>query len=274
MTGAYQPCTDADSVHEAAVILVFQSRFNAEAVELARGRVHNSWSVDFPESQEIRGGEINIDLSDPHTPVANSDVARSIGFQFSKPGVDDRPSRVLRLSDNTLMASFPKYPGWDVTLSASMGYIKSVLSSFPLSENPIVGFCLKYVDRYVFDGSRDQARAEKLFVLDNSYLSSHCFESGPLWHCHTGWFEPYGENRILNQLNVGSGLEDRISVVTVDHNALFQLKAPRQSVESVLLRADEKNGLEVVLAYLHEQNKRILRDILRKEMINAIGMGP
>ena len=113
-----------------------------------------------------------------------------------------------------------------------------------------------------------------LFVKDNEYLSARCFKAGPLWHCHNGWFDMDSANgRVLNQLNIGSGVVDQASTVSIDHRATLHLATPRQSLEALLDPPGEGLGLPVVLDVLHDKNKSILRDLLQPEMLANIGMG-
>ena len=276
MSGMYRPFAATNSVYEAAVVLVFRRGFDAEPVELARGRVEDDWSKDFSRFQAIHGGEINIDLSDPSSPSQLPTVSRLTGFQFSStPSEHKPPSRVLRLSDNTLMVSFSEYPGWKNALAASMNYVKTALTVLPLVNNAVVAFALRYIDRYIFDGPNDQCRADLLFRRDCGHLAPHVFDAGPYWHCHTGWFETQTKaRRVLNQLNVASSVVDGHSTVTIDHKATNQLADSCQSIESLLAIHEPSPGLESTLDLLHERNKELIAAALREDMLDAIGIEP
>ena len=270
--GEYVPFAGEHSIQEAAIAVHFQGEFEPEQIDLTRGRAHADLNAEFGRSQEIRGGNINIDMSDPDAPAATGS-ARVVGFEFSRPKEGGASSRTLRFANNELLASFTEYTEWSEVLADSLRYIKTVLSSVPLSDSPIVAFSLRYVDRYSFTGPDTDARADLLFESDGPYLTSLCFTAGPLWHCHSGWFEDLSqEERILNQLNVGSAVIDGASAVTVDHNAVWILKSPRQSTDTLLSPQEDHTGLKRALNRLHDRNKEILRVMLHHSMIERIGM--
>ena len=142
-----------------------------------------------------------------------------------------------------------------------------------MKENPVVAFSLRYMDRYTFDGPSDEPSADMLFRKGNSYITPYCFQAGPLWHCHSGWFEEHGDNRILNQFNVGSQVVDQIPTVTIDHSAIYQLTMPRQTADALFQPpSGADTGIENVLKHLHGQNRSVLGDILKPEMLECIGM--
>ena len=271
--GEYVPFAGEHSIQEAAIAVHFQGELEPQQIELIRGRVHADLNVDFGRSQEIRGGNINIDMSDLKAAAAQPVVAHLAGFQFSSPKEEVAPDRILRFVKGLLMASFMKYPEWDMVMNDGLRYIKTVVSSLPLAETPIVGFSLRYVDRYAFDGPITDACAGLLFVSDNPYLAAHCFNAGPLWHCHSGWFEDLSDEvRVLNQLDVGSAVIDGAPATTIDHNAVWQLRNPRQSTESLFVSSNGRTGLKEALVHLHDKNKEILQAMLKPEMLRRIGM--
>ena len=270
--GEYVPFSGEHSIQEAAIAVHFQGEFEPEQIELTRGRAHADLNAEFGRSQEIRGGNINIDMSDPEAPAATG-AARVVGFEFSRPKEGGASSRILRFANNALLASYTEYTEWSRILADSLRYIETVLSSVPLSDSPIVAFSLRYVDRYSFTGPDTDARADLLFESHNPYLTSRCFKAGPLWHCHSGWFEDLSQKeRILNQLNVGSAVIDGASAVTIDHNAVWMLRSPRQSTDALLSPADDRTRLSGALDRLHDRNKEILKAMLRHSMIERIGL--
>lgn len=272
----YLPYSDSNAVQEAAIRVHFHGQFDPQQIESARGRIKAHYQDELPNSQEMFVTGININMVGQDTPKAVPDgIHRLAGFEFSKPKSDGGHARLLRFSEETLLSSFLKYPGWKETLRDSLGYIKAVLSSIPMEGTPVVAFGLRYVDRFTFEGSIDAPRADMLFAEDSKFLAAHCFDAGPLWHCHSGWFDDGGagtEACTLNQLKVSSGIVDQSSTAIVDHDATWQLQYPRQSLEAVLSPPDGEIGFEDALNHLHEKNKEILGNLLRQDMLEKIGM--
>ena len=269
--GKYLPYSGEHSIQEAVVAIHFPRAFDPQTVARAQDSVQADLKDVFPLSNRIhQASEIKINQGIPIQEPEST--ARLTGFEFSRVKADAKPARVLRLLGEVLTVNFPEYDGWEATLRESLKYIRVVLPSLTLAENPVMAFGLKYMDRYTFDGPIDAPRADMLFRKENSYIAPHCFQAGPLWHCHSGWFERHGDNRILNQFNVGSQVVDQISTVIIDHSAICQLKAPRQTADALFQPPSGADaGIENVLKHLHGRNGLLLKDVLRPEMLERTG---
>ncbi len=270
---SYLPFAGKHSIQEAAVRVQFQARLPPDLVELMRAGVLETHEEDFPRSCEVHAGEVKINVGDlPGAP--SIEVARLVGFELSKPRADGASARVLRLSGDVLLTSFFEYTKWDDVASHSASYVRSAIARIPLSDVPVQSFGLRYVDRFAFDGPMEQACAGLLFEPKSEYLAGHCFGAGPLWHSNVGWFESRNEQeRVLNQLNVVSTTVDDVPTVTIEHDAAWQLRTPRQSLESLFQPGEGmRTPLEEALTDLHEGNKSMIRAVLLPDMLEKIGL--
>lgn len=67
---------------------------------------------------------------------------------------------------------------------------------------------------------------------------------------------------------------DQVPTVFIDHNAVCQLRIPRQSVESLFRpSAGIKAGIKKILESMHNKNKSILKEVLLPEILERIGLG-
>ena len=270
----YLPYADLHSIQEAQVDLHFRHEFDQQEIASARAGVEADLKDVLPRSAEVRGGSVTVNLSNFEAQVQTGSVLSNlVGFQFSRVKGDGKPAQVLRLSENLVSVNVSEYEGWSKVRADSIKYITAVLVSLSLAGNPVMATSLQFIDRYTFNGESRDAKAELLFVKDNEYISARCFTAGSLWHCHNGWFDsPDPAGRVLNQLNVGSGMVDQASIVTIDHRVTLHLSTPRQSLEALLDPHEVSLSLGVALDTLHDKNKSILRTILQPEMIAKIGM--
>ncbi len=225
----------------------------------------------------MRGGEITFDTTNPDTPIHTSTAPARlvgfVGFERSRITGNGQPARILRLADNLLSVSILDYESWEIARRDSITYMLTVMSHLPLDANPIMAANLQFINRYAFSGDLGAANASLLFQDDNKYIAERCFTAGPLWHCHTGWFDDaHGCGRVLNHLNVASTVVDQCPTITIDHNAVFQLNAPRQSTDALLKPLDENAGFDAILDQLHDRSKMILCDLLTPEMSIKIGL--
>ena len=269
MMGRYLPYSETHSIQEVVVAIHFRGLFGQEEIRRAQSRAQADLMQVFPRSEPIQLQQLQLNQG-----VVGPQQTRLAGFELSKVKPDAKFARVLRFAENSLTVNFLEYQNWDSTLQDSLAHIRTVLTSLSLLDNPVVAFSLRYIDRYTFDGPQDEPRAEMLLRRGSEFIAERCFSAGPLWHCNSGWFEPRDTgDRILNQLNIGSAIVDQAPTVTVDHNAICQLKAPRQMVASLFQPSSgEDTGLENVLNVLHDQNGTILSDMLVPEMLERIGM--
>ena len=269
----YLPFHNNHSIQEAQVNLVFLGQFDQYAIEAARGVAQSELSEDFPQAAEVRGGTLQIDISNPVGPAPVGNIASDIvGFQLTKMQGNAQPARLLLLAANDLSIRIMDYQGWPVDLPLVLKYLNPILSSLPLAQNPVIGFGVRFIDSYTFNGSASEARADLLFVRPNPYITPHTFDSGQVWHCHTGWFDEEKGERVLHNLNVTSNIVDLASTVTIHHQSTVHLRVPRQSVATILDPPNATNllGLTKALNLLHSRNKEILGKMLVKEMRDKI----
>jgi uncharacterized protein (TIGR04255 family) len=270
----YLPFTEQHSIQEVQIAVHFQHEFGQEEIASARAGVEPEVKDALPRSAEMRGGSVTVDMSSQGAQVRTGSVESNLaGFQYSRIRGDGKPSLVLQLANNLVSFNVLEYGGWEIVRADSIKYIAALLSFLSLESNPVMATSLKFTDRYTFDGETSDAKADLLFVAENEYMTARCFTAGPLWHCHSGWFDDLvTAGRVLNHLNVGSGLVDLAPTVTIDHQATVHLSTPRQSLDAFLRPSEESGGLPVILDTLHNKNKEILGAILLPEMLGKIGM--
>ena len=272
----YLPFQGKHSIQEAQASLLFPGRFERHDIESTRASAEAELRDLLPISAEVRGGSFQINISDPSSPpplgTMSSDL---VGFRFSRIQGNGQQARVLQLTENVLSASVMDYESWPEASEHVNRCFVSVLRALPLNIIPVIGFSLRFIDRFTFSGPPSEARAELLFVKKNPHITAHVFKSGATWHCNTGWFDTTigtQGDRVLHNLNVSSQPIDLSSAVIVDHNATIHLEAPRQSMAAVWGPPLEELALVGALDILHDQNKGILREILLPEVLSKIGM--
>ena len=61
---------------------------------------------------------------------------------------------------------------------------------------------LEYWDSFVFEGTREDARASDLLSVRPAFVPDAAYDGPESWHSHIGWFERMRENRLLINQNV------------------------------------------------------------------------
>ena len=271
----YLPYAGTNAIQEAVLGVHFRINFPLPDVSRARTVAEADLKEIFPRSEDIHEAQVKIENTNQDVfRIEGGGASRLSGFQLTKIGADGKPSRALRMVTNLLTVHFMKYDGWAPTLEDSLHYILTILPRLDLETNALQAFSLRYIDRFTFDGPPDDAKASLLIDETSAYVTKKSFHSGPFWHCHSGWFEISGDiSRVLNQLNLGSAMVDNAPTITVDHNMIWQMKRPHNTVESFLESAGGENlGFEASLNHLHDMNHTALTDILLSDVARRIGL--
>ena len=270
----YLPYAGNHSIQEAIIGVHFQSAIDPSTARRIFNHVRIELKDQLPQNNEIHQQQIVIGQGNHKISAQNSQRPLFAGFEMIKLKGDGKPGQVLRLLGKDLSVNFLEYHRWEKTISASMKYLKAVLDSLDLTENPAASYSLRYVDQYTYNDDPQNAYAELLFRTGSAFLTPQSFNAGHLWHCNSGWFEKYmNESRILNQINIGSQITKGVGTVTLDHNAVCQFSALRKSVDHVF-GAHENDGTSIseVLNYLHAKNHAAIKDLLVDEMLERIGI--
>ena len=270
----YLPFRERHSIQEAQISILFLGAFDQRSIEEARGGAQAELSGELPRVAEGRGGQLDIDITEPTSPALLQTMpSELVGFRLSSVQGNGLPARVLQLADNVLSVSIMDYEAWAPAKEDALRYLRSVLISLPMEQNPVAAFSLRFIDRYTYSGDPDDARADKLFAQGNTYITPHTFDAGPIWHCNTGWFDNTEQgDRVLHNLNVTSSLVDLSSTVTIEHHSTRHLGALRHTLATLFEPPAGATGLVEALEILHDRNKGILSQALRTEMLARIGM--
>ena len=276
MKAEYLPFNDKHSIQEAQVSILFLGQFDRQSIEATRGVAQAELSDVLPRAAEVRGGSLRIEINDSAARVPLGTMQSDlVGFEFSKVLANGQRARVLQLANKSLSVSFMDYLSWQAARKDALHYLRAVLASLPLDQNPVVAFSLRFIDRYTFNGDPREARADLLFKKETPHITPYTFEAGANWHCNTGWFDATSEetnDRVLHNLNVASSLVDLSSTVTINHQATRYLGFPRHSAKALLASANDSFGMVNALDSLHDQNKNILVQLLTPDMLAKIGI--
>ena len=271
----YLPFAGTNAIQEVIVELQFKGDVPPPDITRSRAVCDGELKQDFPFLEDIHEAQVRLASTSQGPILKGSANPRLSGFRLIRNGSDGKPLRVFQLAGNQLSLHLMKYEGWAQTLQDSLHYITLILPCFSLQKNGIQAFKLRYIDRFTFDGTADKASTSLLFSDTNDFISRKCFNAGPYWHCHSGWYEILGDgSRILSQLNVGSALVENAPTVTVDHNMMYLLTETLNSMEPLFQNSAEGEGLNFknTLDHLHQLNHTVLVNLLRSEMAQRIGL--
>jgi uncharacterized protein (TIGR04255 family) len=260
----YLPFAGRNSIVEMNIGIQFASPFEqkiGESLEAIKAEFAN----DFPKFEPLQMITVNLGPQQFMMPGANTAPTVS-GFNLTKPKADGSAGRILRMMSNILSVHFLEYSSWKETKPQAVGYITRCLEKLAvLDRSPATSILLRYIDRFILEGSPQDANGGKLLRPDTRFVAARILDSGTEWHCFSGWFEQLaGDFRTLNQLNVTSSMIPTIGGVIVDHNSVYNLPKPCISIAEL--------SLETILERQHKANADLLKNLLNQEMLDTIGL--
>ncbi len=271
------PFAGKNSIQEVVFGVHFVRKPESKKVEAVFNTLRAELATEFPQANVIQFMEMKVEAGAQGEFSKPQMVQQFGGFEMSRKKGDGKPSQMLRQMNDVLTANFMVYEQWEDTFPKAVQFLRRGVGLLDLAAVPASGFSLRYIDRFTFDGPNDRATADGLFKRDTSHLTDHCFDVGQLWHCYTGWFDSFKgaekDGRVLNQLNIQSADIDEAPGVLIDHNAIFQYAAPRQSEKALFEPGDAgKVSIEQGLDMMHKNNKVILNNLLLPEILKKIGL--
>jgi uncharacterized protein (TIGR04255 family) len=267
----YLPFAGRNSIAEMNIGIQFASPFDqtiGESMEVVKAE----FAADFPKFEPLQMITINIGLQQFATPGASTAPTVS-GFNLTKAKADGSPARVLRVMTNVLSVHFLEYTSWKEIKPQAINYLTRCLEKLGiLNRNPAVSILLRYIDRFTFDGAPQDASAGKLLRPDTKFVAARILNRGYQWHSNCAWFEPMVDATMtLNQLNVSGGIIQATTAVIVDHNSIYNLPKPSNSIAE-LKQGGEGLPLEAILDRQHRANADLLKNLLNQEMLDTIGL--
>lgn len=191
------------------------------------------------------------------------------GLEFSRKDGDSPPAWLMRYGAEGVSVHCMDYTRYDDVWEQARNLLLKALGTVP-SGHAIGAVGIRYIDRFRYVPEVGEYNLKVLFRDQNRYLSPRCFDAGPRWHCHNGWFAPVqgldsGSGfaaESLNQLNLASADEvtpaGSSTFVTIDHNLIVRpIKLGDFSVSE-----QHHVWLDQLMLALHKDNKRTMSQLL------------
>jgi len=251
------PVHKQNAIELMAFVITFEQPFSPLACENFLG-LQESFSEEFPTFNRTMNVEIKVT---DEKPIEQSEHLNGIVMQKTRE--NGQPEWQLRAQGNSIIATCFHYDRWNIESKKAVNHLLKMVSSVE-QDNPVALIALQTVDRFM-----DNAEAYHISGVlnpDSRFLTKQALESGSLWHVHQGWFEqPSKDQKCLNVLNLSTtDTPDGISTI-IDHNSQIIFNAGKST-------AHLERELADVFEVLHENNKKIVRELLSDEQKEKIGL--
>lgn len=262
---SYSAINEAHAIVEVVMFVEFAPPFGESTVRKLINIEHDL-KGDLPGAKPV---EFSVFSFGPDKGVQMA-RPRTIGVELQRVRPDGSLEWMLRTTENAISVHCLDYSRWNDIWARAKGYLDKAFRHLEGSDSFIASVGLKYIDRFVCNGDPEQTRLEDLFRKETDLICKRAFSTGPLWHCHSGWFEDLriSNPKCLNQLNLDATLTNikghRKLVITVDHNAVAQIP-PENSNLSLL-------PFDAIMEELHERNKAVMAELLSEQMARKINL--
>lgn len=269
---SYSPINEAHAIVEVVMFVEFAPPFGESTVRKLINIEHDL-KEDLPGAKPV---EFSVFSFGPDRGVQMA-RPRTIGVELQRVRPDGSLEWMLRTTENAISVHCLDYSRWNNIWARAKGYLDKAFRHLEGSDSFIASVGLKYIDRFVCNGDPEQSRLQDLFRKETDLICKRAFSTGPLWHCHSGWFEDLRISKGLNQLNLDAALTNikghRKLVITVDHNAVAQI--PQENSSLSLLKGTNGSddfSFDAIMEELHERNNAVMAELLSEQMARRINL--
>lgn len=255
----FTPINKINAIDAVSFNILFDRNFSQSELQNL-GRLQTEFSNKLPLFNRERTVQVSID----GTNIKES-VQADAGVTLQRFMPNGKPAWILQVTANRISVSCFSYSRWNEIWGEAMEYILSASKSIELKSCGVQGVVLQCVDKFSSKSSDDYDFGD-LFNIKSRYVTKNAMDSDKYWHIHQGWFDSGENSRVLNILNIGTlELESKV-YTTIDHVSHMQFqKKPKAAVELF-------KSLDKIMLGLHENNKKVIKGLLSKEQLNAIGL--
>jgi uncharacterized protein (TIGR04255 family) len=268
--GGFRPINKAHAIVEVVWYIQFSGEFSKGALNKFL-TLKGPLADDLPKFSEIQKFSFAIT---PQGAAAQHELG---GLEFQRIKKDGSLGWMLRIQDNSISTHCLDYSTWTQSWQDASKYLHLALSNIEGPDLPVSLVGLKYIDRFLYEGPADQLDMSKLLQGNSELLFPKAFRAGPLWHCHTGWFETVAgcNSDCLNQLNIDAAYTtiagERKHTTTIDHNALVRFSQGEDKLQAIVGDSpNDTSQLNTIMNALHDGNKKVLANLLTAEMSERI----
>jgi uncharacterized protein (TIGR04255 family) len=261
---SYSPINNAHSIVETVFFIQFSPAFGASTIRKLIS-VKDELKEQFPKSNPINRTAFKFDLAEGGQTVMNE--AESVGIELQRTRADGSLEWMLRIAEDIVSVHCLDYTRWDEVWQQAETYLTKALGHIDGSDSFVSSIGLRCIDRFLYKDDPKQSNLTELFKQDTPYIVKTAFTHGPLWHCHSGWFEGLNDLECLIQLNVNAdfaNIEGKKALsITVDHSATAILEQQA---------SNQTTNFSPIMNQLHDKNKRLLIDLLTQKMATRINL--
>ena len=240
------------------------------------------WSnfLDIPKLEEMRAELLSLIGAS-----YKEEVQQTVRFNVGVPGANPVPvqelggygyssfigetsqlDKQIQITRSNCLFIVSDYKKWDTLIREVQEVFQKILS---VPDIFVKSVGLQYSDRFIWQDDLDSFNATQVFNKNSKYIAKHLFDCDNLWHSHHGYFE---------------SIDTPVSAKQLDNINVALLEAPNNTTSIEILTSHKcdldqimqgNSVLDICIELLnsmHTKNKKILRELLTKELQLKIGI--
>lgn len=261
-----RPISGKHSIEVANFACVFEQPFATRAIQSLM-TLKEIFKDEFPVFSIMNLLNVRLDGKN----IAPTSTQQIAGVSLQRLNEETKkPIWAIRTEPSAIVVSCFSYDRWSIESKKAIDYLVTVIKTVDDGRNPVNHLVLHVVDRFIGD-TYESYMIDKVFNTRSKYLSKQAIEAGPLWHVHQGWFKeiPGKKDRMLHNLNLSTNDTPHGMLTTIDHSI-------RYNYSQLVAAADVASFASAKEAFdtLHEQNKAVVVDLLKKSLCRKIKLCP
>lgn len=246
--------SDNNAIDAMAFVLHFDSPFDIRALQsVSHDLFEKQRYPKFAHSQVQR-----VEIQNGFSHIQQEQMALPLWQKYRE---DGRVIHELRCEPQSIIFLCADYTRWAAVLPQALLDLNT-LANQVANEKSLMKVSLQTTDKFKLN--KAESAFDNLLSTTSRYLTQNVTQTdSQLWHVHQGWFDPTGEGRCLNVLNISLVENGETVEVAVDHISDTGLNEPSKLCDL---------NIEGLFNQSHEFNKLILSDLLQDHIKGSIGL--
>jgi len=220
-------------------------------------------AINSPDMLQIRiGNQRQGSSSPPPVPVKQLNHYRP----------DGKPDWTGSFGENRILVSCHFYDSWESVWLDAKKRLDLLLGCVDQYKNI---FSIDYSVTDTFSARRaDESLVPSNLFKDNEFIAKYILKSKDnRWDFSQGWFEnPTTQDQVLMRIEGQGGIENDVVIASIV-NLYSQRPGTKVAVKDLLDSVDGNSILDQVFEQFHDQNKRLLRQLLVDGLLDRMGLG-
>lgn len=266
----FRPLGERHAIQEVVFILNFARPFDVSEMDRFHNS-HESWKAELPKSVRPEVFQVFLGSGGPNgmpAPPPPASIASSIFQSFRRDGALEWQ---MQANQNWLAVNCLSYSRWDAVSKQALSLLERGIGAFQCNDLPIVSITLQYIDAFVWEGAFSGYDTDHLLNPDSKLLPNESRTRVPAWHYHSGVFDmsemENSGRRLMRRIHIDSQIQGQTSGTRMDISLTSDFLDATGGLKNIA--ADK---IKPELEWLHGENKKLLSDIISKDMQKRISL--